>query len=66
MAVTNEEILVFIGINLLIGYHVLSTMHLNWNTGDDLGVKPVQRAMSRDRFKLISSNLHLNDNSKIA
>ncbi|XP_054280721.1 uncharacterized protein LOC128998555 [Macrosteles quadrilineatus] len=45
-----NELLVFIGINFLMGYHQLPSIKHYWNTADDLHVKPVAGAMTRGRF----------------
>ena len=49
----------FIGIQLSMGYHRLPDMDLYWSGDVDVGVGLVQNVMSRDRFKIISSNLHV-------
>lgn len=46
-------------------YHKLPTLRHYWTTGVDLGVKPIQEAMARDRFLSILSKLHVNDNTKM-
>ena len=53
------ELLNFLGIQLLMGYHRLPDMDLYWSGDVDVGVGLVQNVMSRDRFKIISSNLHV-------
>ena len=63
--VTMDELLCFIGINIVMGYNRLSTIADYWKDGDDLGVACIKKAMPRGRFSAILSNLHLNDNSKI-
>ena len=63
--VTKEEIMVFFGINIIMAYHRLPAIRHYWMTSDDMGVKSVQNAMTRDRFTFILGKLHLNDNSKI-
>ena len=63
--VTKEEIMVFFGINIIMAYHRLPAIRHYWMTSDDMGVKSIQNAMTRDRFTFILGKLHLNDNSKI-
>lgn len=59
------EMYVFLGINIIMGYHRLPSLPYYWMTGDDTGVCAVKRAMARDRFLYILSNLHVNDNAKL-
>ncbi|XP_055911774.1 piggyBac transposable element-derived protein 3-like [Eupeodes corollae] len=59
------ELLAFIGINFLMGYHKLPSWRHFWSESQDLGVSLVGKAMSRNRFDAILSNLHVNDNSCI-
>lgn len=47
------------------GYHKLPSWKHYWNMSDDLGVKIVQRSMARNRFDMILSCLHVNDNQTI-
>ena len=64
-SVTRNEILVFLGVNIMMGYHRLNSIASYWNTSDDMGVEPIKKAMPRDRFCTILGNLHVNDNSKM-
>lgn len=63
---TKEELLVFIGINQLMRYHVLPSWRHYWNTSADLHVSLVADSMTRDRFDAILSNLHIVDNSLLS
>ena len=63
--ITENEIKVFLGINIVMGYHNLPTKRSYWNTGRDLNVPIISQAMTRDRFQTILSNLHINDNTKM-
>lgn len=63
--VTKDELYVFFGINIMMAYHKLPALRHFWATGEDLGVKPIQEAMSRDRFYKILGKLHVNDNTKL-
>jgi hypothetical protein len=60
-----DEILVFLGLNMLMGYHRLPNWRHYWSTSKDLNVPYVPSAMSRDRFDAILSNLHVNDNMQM-
>ena len=63
--ITKEELLNFIGINIVMGYNPMHAIVDYWKDGDDLGVSCIKKTMSRERFQVILRNLHLNDNSKI-
>lgn len=65
LSFTKHELLVFLGINFLMGYHKLPSWKHYWATSEDLGLPIVRSAMSRDRFDTILTNLHVNDNSQI-
>lgn len=65
LTLTKDELYVFLGINIMMGYHKLPSLRHYWATGADLGVKPVQEAMARDRFLSILGKLHVNDNTKM-
>lgn len=60
---TSAELMTFIGINFLMGYHQLPSISDYWSSDADLGVPLIQKAMARNRFQLILSLLHVNDNS---
>lgn len=64
-SMTKAELLNFIGIIVLSGYHTLPQAHLYWSTEEDKGVNIVKDCMSRNKFKNIKQNLHLSDNSKL-
>ena len=64
-SISIEEIQVFLGINIMMGYHRLPSLRHYWCLSDDLGVPPIMRAMSRTRFETILRFLHLNDNAKM-
>ena len=59
-----EELLVFFGINIVMGYHPMKSYKHYWNSGSDLGVEAVKERMSRDKFRAILTHLHLNDNTQ--
>ena len=49
----------------MMGYHWVPAMCHYWSTADDLHVQPIVQSMIRDRFLIILSNSHLNDNTKM-
>ena len=51
--VTQAELLSFLGLNMLMGYHYLPELSLYWAQDPDLGLRIVQQSMTRDRFKFI-------------
>lgn len=59
------EVLNFMGINFLMGYHKLPSWKYYWCCAPDLSVPFVANTMTRNRFDLILTNLHLNDNTLI-
>lgn len=61
--IQREDMLVFLGINFLMGYNRLPSYKDYWSTSDDLGVKLVSNAMSRDMFEKILIHLHCNDST---
>ena len=63
--ITMNELKVFLGINIIMGYHSLPTVRSYWSSAEDLKVRPVCDAMSRDRFQAILSNLHVGDASEV-
>ena len=54
--VIKSELLAWIGINFLRGYHVLPSLSHYWSTGSDLGVPLVNETMSRDRYTQIGKS----------
>ncbi|XP_030751730.1 piggyBac transposable element-derived protein 3-like [Sitophilus oryzae] len=63
--VSKEELLNFIGIMYLSGYHTLPQTSMYWSTEEDKGVGIVKNCMSRNRFYSIKRNLHLSDNEQL-
>ena len=61
---STDEILAFIGINFLMGYHVLPGLKDYWSNEVDTGVLFVAECMTRERFAEIRMNLHFSDNTK--
>lgn len=60
---SREELLAFIGINMLMAYHRLPTWKQYWNASEDLGLPIVAKCMTRNRFETILKFLHCNDNN---
>ncbi|KAK9720164.1 Transposase IS4 [Popillia japonica] len=60
-----DQLMVFIGSNMPMGYHKVPNWRHYWSTSTDLGVLLESSAMSRGRFDLILSNFHVNDNGKM-
>ena len=58
-----DEIIAFLGINFLMGYHVLPYLTDYWSNEADICVPFVSGCMPRDRFLEIRRNLHFADNS---
>ncbi|XP_071053352.1 piggyBac transposable element-derived protein 3-like [Onthophagus taurus] len=58
-----EQLLKFLGIVLLSGYHTLPTIPMFWSNEEDKGVEIVKKIMSRNTFQNIKRNLYLSDNS---
>lgn len=61
--VTRDEILTFIGITLMMGYHKLPSYTNYWSDLEDMGVDCIRTSMSRNRYSQILSILHVKDNS---
>ena len=62
---TERELLGFVGINFVMGYHKLPSWTDYWKLDRDLAVPLVAETMPRNRFAKVLSNLHINDNSSI-
>ena len=62
---TSEEIKVVISILLLSGYCRVPYRELYWSTSPDTHNESVSKAISRNRFREIFSNLHIRDNTNI-
>ena len=63
--VSEEEILTFLGILVLSGYHRLPQEKHYWSTRPDFGIPIVANAMTRNRFQEIKSVIHFADNNKL-
>lgn len=62
---TNDELLAFFGILVVMGFHPLPGMRLYWSNDPYFHVEVVSSVMSLKRFLKILRFLHLNDNSKM-
>jgi hypothetical protein len=60
-----KELLAFIGIIFFMGCHSLPSYKNYWSADEDFDTSIVRRTMSRNRFEMMLSNLHLNDNTTI-
>lgn len=60
--ITYVEMMRFVGIILLSGYHELPAQNHYWSTDEDLGVPIVSASMTRNRFTTIKRYLHLANN----
>lgn len=58
-----EEITAFIGMNYVMGYHVLPTFRNYWSTEPDMGVPYLAKVMPLSRFEEIRRNLHFCNNA---
>ncbi|KAJ8873108.1 hypothetical protein PR048_026725 [Dryococelus australis] len=57
------ELLGFLGINFIMGYHKLPSWKHYWSTLEDLGVPVMINSMPSDRFVTILRHLHANNTS---
>lgn len=57
-----DELKAFIGINLIMGYHVLPHVRDYWSTSPDMGVPFIASTMTRTRFENIAGALHFSNN----
>jgi DNA excision repair protein ERCC-6 len=63
--IEKSELLKFLGIMILTGYHTLPQMDCYWSKDEDKEVTLVRNTMSRNKFCFIKKNLHLADNHNI-
>ncbi|XP_012560566.1 piggyBac transposable element-derived protein 3-like [Hydra vulgaris] len=64
-SVSMDELFLFLGIIILMGYHSLPSLSCYWNNSQDLNVSLVSNSLSRSRFSQILGNIHSNDNNSI-
>lgn len=62
--VTADEMKAFLGINLVMTYHVLPSIRDYWSTEPDMGVPFISNVMTRKRFEDIRQNLHFSNNDE--
>ena len=61
---TESEMLCYLGVNYLMGYHKLPAMYDYWSGESDLNVSLIGKHIARNRFIELRRNLHFNDNTK--
>ncbi|GFN96418.1 PiggyBac transposable element-derived protein 2-like [Plakobranchus ocellatus] len=59
--ITLQDLRGFIGINVVMKYHVLPSYTHYWSSEPDLGVEIVASTMTKSRFQAHLSNLHVNN-----
>lgn len=59
---TIDELKVYLGILIIMGFHKLPSMRLYWSSDPNFGVRRIQSIMPLKRFLKITRFLHLNDN----
>lgn len=62
--VDGREFKAFLGILIIMGYHVLPSIDLYWSSDPDFRVNEIASTMTAKRFKQILRCLHLNDNTQ--
>lgn len=62
--IEKNEMKAFIGINIMMSYHVLPELRDYFSNEPDLRVQPIAETMTRDRMYSIRKALHFSDNSK--
>ncbi|CAG4975300.1 unnamed protein product [Parnassius apollo] len=60
-----EELLAFIGMNFYMGYNTRLAWTDHYPSASDLNNPPICNTMPRDRFAMILSHLHCNDNAQM-
>ena len=60
----NEEMKAFLGISIMMSYHVLPETHDYFSNEPDLRVQPIAETMPRDRFYSIRRALHFANNDE--
>ena len=61
--ITDQEFYSVAGINIIMGYHELPSWTDYWKHDPDSSVPFIANALPRNRFKQISSTVHVNDNT---
>lgn len=62
--IENEEMKAFLGMNVMMSYHVLPEIHDYFSNEPDLRVQPIAETMVRDRFYSIRRSLHFSNNDE--
>ncbi|XP_061384655.1 piggyBac transposable element-derived protein 2-like [Danaus plexippus] len=62
--VDTQEISAFLGILIIMGYHILPHIDLYWSSDPGFRVNEIAEVMPVKRFKKILETLHLNDNNQ--
>lgn len=60
-----EEMKAFLGMNLVMGYHILPSLRDYWSTEPDMAVPFISNVMPRARFEEIRRNLHFCNNQAV-
>ena len=60
-----QEICAFLGMNLVMGYHVVPSLKDYWSTEPDLQVPFIANVMPRKRFEMIRGALHFSNNEEM-
>ncbi|XP_050295149.1 uncharacterized protein LOC126735243 [Anthonomus grandis grandis] len=62
---SREELLNFLGILILSGYHSLPQTYMYWSLDEDKTVHIVRDCMNRNKFRSIKRDLHFSDNNNL-
>uniref|UniRef100_A0A2S2PW87 PiggyBac transposable element-derived protein 4 n=1 Tax=Sipha flava TaxID=143950 RepID=A0A2S2PW87_9HEMI len=62
---TNQEIMTFLGINILMGIKMLPSYRDYWSSAPDLHDSYISQLMTVNRFGWLLTTIHLNDNNMI-
>ncbi|XP_055615179.1 piggyBac transposable element-derived protein 2-like [Toxorhynchites rutilus septentrionalis] len=60
-----DEMKAFLGVNLVMGYHILPSLRDYWSTEPDMAVPFISNVMPRTRFEEIRRNLHFCNNDDV-
>ena len=61
--ISKEEVMAFLGIQVVMGYHVLPSTRDYWSKASDLHCPIISQALTYRRYEIIKQNLHFCDNS---
>lgn len=64
-SIETAEMSVFLGMNLVMGYHILPSLRDYWSTEPDMVVPYIPNVMPRVRFEEIRRNLHFCNNEEV-